>query len=52
MFFGGITFFEGSAPKIEVKKEALIFLKILYCTPLPRGAQTVMPHFHFVASHQ
>ena len=23
--FGGITFFEGSAPKIEVKKEALIF---------------------------
>ena len=23
--YGGITFFEGSAPKIEVKKEALIF---------------------------
>ena len=32
--YGGITFFEGSAPKIEVKKEALIFFKdfILYTT--------------------
>ena len=32
--YGGITFFEGSAPKNEVKKEALIFFKdfILYTT--------------------
>ena len=25
--YGGMTFFEGSAPKIEVKKKALIFLR-------------------------
>ena len=42
--YGGFTFFEGSAPKIEVKK-------ILYCSVLYRGARTVMPHFHFVESH-
>ena len=36
--YGGITFFEGSVhvPKTRSKKEALIFLKIFYCTPLPR----------------
>ena len=33
--YGGITFFEGSAPKIE-EKSGPDFLKILYCTPLPR----------------
>ena len=33
--YGGITFFEGSAPKIEVKRGPDLS-KILYCTPLPR----------------
>ena len=33
--YDGITFFEGSAPKIEVQRGP-DFLKILYCKPLPR----------------
>ena len=33
--YGCITFFEGSAPKIEVKKRPRFF-KILNCTPLHR----------------
>ena len=47
--YGGITFFEGSAPKNEVKKEALIFFKdfILYTTTV---CFIVALHFHFVAS--
>ena len=48
--YGGITFFEGSAPKKRSKKEALIFLKILYCTSLPRVCFIVALHFHFVVS--
>ena len=48
--YGGITFFEGSAPKNEVKRRPYFFLKILYCTPLPRVCFIVALHFHFVAS--
>ena len=33
--YGGIIFFEGSAPKNKVKGGP-DFLKIFYCTPLPR----------------